>query len=298
MPSEAECRSRAPILSTGVADLNAIIDGVQYPAVVKPSRSRFLTDDRWVAASVRYAHSKDELWRLYRDTEYLASYPSLIQERVVGPGVGVFLLFDHGEPVADFAHRRLREKPPSGGASVLCESAAVDPRLREFAVRLLQPISWHGVAMVEFKRDHRTGEPFLMEVNGRFWGSLQLAIDAGLDFPHLVSELAQGRTPDVATPYRIGVKNRWLLGDLDHLVLRLFQSDRRLDLPPAAPSKWHTLVEFLKFADAEAHYEVASGDDPRPFLYELRHWVTGLVAPAASPRRIYSAKPLRPSCSR
>ena len=37
--------------------------------------------------------------------------------------------------------------------------------------------------MVEFKHDERDGVPKLMEINGRFWGSLQLAIDAGVDFP-------------------------------------------------------------------------------------------------------------------
>src|SRR5205085_6819270 len=98
----------------------------------------------------------------------------------------VFALFDRGALVADFAHRRLREKPPAGGASVLSESAPVDPCLREQVVRLLGSIGWHGVAMVEYKHDLRSGATVLMEVNGRFWGSLQLAVDAGVDFPFLL----------------------------------------------------------------------------------------------------------------
>ena len=107
----------------------------------------------------------------------------------------MFALFDRGRLVAEFSHRRLREKPPAGGASVLSESLPVDPRLREFALRMLGPIGWHGVAMMEYKQDRRTGDFVLMEVNGRFWGSLELAVAAGVDFPFLACQLARAFGP-------------------------------------------------------------------------------------------------------
>jgi predicted ATP-grasp superfamily ATP-dependent carboligase len=277
-------RSGVPIPRThfvsSLADLREVVGEVEYPAVVKPTRSRIPASGGWLPATVHYAFSEDELRQLYRDTPYLSSHPSLIQERIVGPGVGVFVLFDRGQLVADFAHRRLREKPPAGGVSVLRESAAVDPRLREYAQRTLGPIGWHGVAMMEYKQDRRTGELFLMEVNGRFWGSLQLAVDAGVDFPHLVCQLAQGHRPQAAPSYRIGVKSRWLLGDVDHLCLRLLKSDRELCLPPSAPSRLRTFVEFMKFTEPDLHYEVASRDDPRPFLHELGQTARSLSASA------------------
>jgi predicted ATP-grasp superfamily ATP-dependent carboligase len=264
----------------GLSGLRDVLSEVQYPAVVKPTRSRILTERGWLPSTVHYAHSEDQLRQLYRDTPYLSSYPSLIQERIVGSGIGVFVLFDRGRLVADFGHRRLREKPPSGGVSVLRESTAVDPRLREYAIRLLGPIGWHGVAMMEYKQDRRTGELFLMEVNGRFWGSLQLAVDAGVDFPYLVYQLAKGQRPEVPPPYRVGVKTRWLLGDVDHLCLRLLKSDRELSLPPEAPSRLRTLIEFMRFVEPGLHYEIASRDDPRPFLYELRQTARSLSASA------------------
>jgi predicted ATP-grasp superfamily ATP-dependent carboligase len=262
------------------AGLREVIGQLQYPAVVKPTRSKILTDTGWLPATVHYAYSENELQQLYRDTPYLSSYPSLIQERIVGSGIGVFVLFDRGQLVAEFAHRRLREKPPAGGVSVLRESAAVDPRLREYAIRMLGPIGWHGVAMMEYKEDRRTGELFLMEVNGRFWGSLQLAIDAGIDFPDLVYQLARGHRPKVSPTYQVGVKSRWLLGDVDHLCLRLLKSDRELSLPPQAPSRLRTLIEFMRFVEPDLHYEIASRDDPRPFLYELRQSAGSLSASA------------------
>jgi predicted ATP-grasp superfamily ATP-dependent carboligase len=266
---------------SGSAGLLDVLDRVQYPAVIKPIQSRIQTDAGWVATTVHYAYSDQELRQLYRDTPYLSSHPSLIQQRIVGPGIGVFLLFDRGRLITEFAHRRLREKPPAGGASVLRESAAVDSRLREYAQRLLGPIGWHGVAMMEYKEDARTGQPFLMEVNGRFWGSLQLAIDAGVDFPYLVYQLALGRTPKSAPAYQIGVKSRWLLGDVDHLLLRLCKSDRELCLPPSAPSRLQAVKDFLRFSQPDLHYEDADADDLRPFLYELGQNTKSLSASAA-----------------
>lgn len=260
-----------------VGTLKGMLDRVRYPAVVKPVRSRILSARGWLPATVTYARSATDLLRIYHETEYLASFPSLIQERVIGPGMGLFALFDSGRLVTAFAHRRLREKPPSGGVSVMRESIPLDEELTEQAVRMLAPLGWHGVAMMEYKQDCRKGQRLLMEVNGRFWGSLQLAIDAGVDFPYLSCQLAIGQQPDIPPPYRVGVKSRWLLGDLDHLLLRMRHSDRDLHLPDDAPSKARALVDFLKFVEPGLHYEVVDRDDVRPFLYEVRQYVKDLI---------------------
>jgi predicted ATP-grasp superfamily ATP-dependent carboligase len=269
----------------GTAQLKDVIDSVSFPAVVKPIRSRISTDRGWVLGSAHYAHSRDELEHLFATVGYLSSSPSLIQERIVGRGVGMFALFDRGELVAEFSHRRLREKPPAGGASVLSESVDVDPRLREYAVRMLGPIGWHGVAMMEYKQDRRTGEFVLMEVNGRFWGSLELAVAAGVDFPFMTFQLARGIRPDRAPEYQAGVKNRWLLGDLDHMLLRLLRSAEALDLPGGAPSTLHTLGDFLRVVQPKLHYEVISATDWRPFLRELRSYAGALVRARAAVER-------------
>ena len=162
------------------------------------------------------AHSPAEL-RTALAQEAFAQHPFMAQTCIEGEGQGVFALYDHGKPVAFFAHRRLRERPPWGGVSVLSESAEPDPLLQAHARTLLDDAGWHGVAMVEFKVG-RDGTPYLMEINTRFWGSLQLAIDAGVDFPALLLEITRGHqpTPPTLTP---GIRLRWLLGDADHLYL-------------------------------------------------------------------------------
>ena len=129
----------------------------------------------------------------------------MLQERIVGPGVGVFACYRDGRPVALFSHRRLRERPPWGGVSVLSRERAAASRARASTPRrLLDELGWHGVAMVEFKQDVRDGIPKLMEINGRFWGSLQLAIDAGVDFPALLVRGVEPTRVEPQAPYRSG----------------------------------------------------------------------------------------------
>ena len=62
----------------------------------------------------------------------------------------------------------------------------------EASEKILGHVAWEGVAMVEFLVAD-DGTPYLMEVNTRFWGSLQLSIDAGVDFPYLLYQVFAGR---------------------------------------------------------------------------------------------------------
>jgi hypothetical protein len=129
------------------------------------------------------------------------------------------------------------------------------------------------VAMVEFKVDHLTRVPLLMEINGRFWGSLQLAIDAGMNFPWLLLQMAVGRAVNpFDSSYRTGVKSRWLLGDLDHLLMRLWKPEAGLNLPPGSPSKWQCVRDFFDFFNRETFLETEQLSDMRPFFYELRRY--------------------------
>lgn len=250
-------------------DALRLADTLAFPVVVKPARSRVRTANGWLSAAVSYAEDRDAFRaRIAQLREQ--DFPLLIQERIVGPGVGVFACYAHGQPIAWFAHRRIREKPPSGGVSVLSESAALDPVAVDYASRLLSHLRWHGVAMVEFKRDTRDGSLRLMEINGRFWGSLQLAIDAGVDFPALAMELAAGRPVAPQRDYRVGVRCRWFWGDLDALLLVLLKSRDALNLPAAHPGRWRSLLSFLRPGSASQREELLRKDDPRPWLLESR----------------------------
>lgn len=242
-----------------------------YPVVVKPRRSRVRVGGQWQSTTVRYANTSQALAREVASRQP-EDFPLLLQEQIVGPGVGVFTCFDQQGPMAWFSHRRLREKPPSGGVSVLCESAPVPEETRAHAERLLRAIGWRGVAMVEFKQDERDGIPKLMEINGRFWGSLQLAVDAGVDFPALLLESALGASRRVVPPYRVGVTSRWLWGDVDALLIAL-RTGRGQD----GRSRGRALVDFLTTRGDALQYENPRRADLGPWWFETRQRLRSLV---------------------
>ncbi len=244
-----------------------------FPLVIKPSRS--VTASGAESRKHTVVHVAD---RRALDDALAAidasAYPLILQQRIVGPGIGIFLLVWDGTVRALFAHRRLREKPPSGGVSVYRESVAADPVLVERSRQLLARLDWRGVAMVEYKIDAATGTPYLMEINGRFWGSLQLAIDAGVDFPQLLLEVASGGGPATIPEWKIGVRSRWWWGEIDHLLALFRRSRADLALPPGHPGRWESLVDFLTPRSANKN-ETLQFDDPMPFVIETLEWFGG-----------------------
>ena len=252
-------------------DLGAALS---YPCVLKPSRSRLRHQGRWIAASVRHIASPEQFAATIRDRIEF-QHPYMVQRRIQGDGYGVFALCRDGEPLVLFAHHRLREKPPSGGVSVLRESVALDPAIADLASRLLRALHWHGVAMVEFKREAATGRYYLMEVNGRLWGSLQLAIDAGVDFPVLLVRLYTGGVLEPVQGYRCGVRSRWILGDVDHFLGRLAGPRSRADgLAPLGRFLW----DFFWPYQPNTRPEVERWSDMRPALLEINTYVRSILS--------------------
>lgn len=179
-------------------------EGLGWPVVVKPVSSRTLGAGRTVVAhDVSYARDRADLER----TLAAAASPLLLQEYVRGDGHGVEVLARDGEVLVAFQHRRIREYPPSGGASSLREAVPVRDDLLDAARRLMAAMGWTGLAMVEFKVAD-DGTPHLMEINGRVWGSLPLAVAAGVDFPTLAAAVHLGEEPDLPVTPRLGTRSR------------------------------------------------------------------------------------------
>ena len=142
--------------------------------------------------------------------------------------------------------------------------------------------------MVEFKRDVRDGVPKLMEINGRFWGSLQLAIDSGVDFPRLLVQGVETGTFEPQSDYRLGVRTRWFWGDVDSLLVSLFGSA----LAPEPPRRLQAMSQFMRFFGRGLHYDNPKWADPVPFLFESYTWLRRTLKDAVkAPDRVLDHAP-------
>lgn len=245
------------------------LEDLPYPLVLKPGKSWIFYQEQWCRATVRIAYNAEDA-KAILDTDWaFKAHPFMLQQCVDGKGAGIFAIYNQGKPLSFFAHRRLREKPPSGGVSVLSESAPVNPELLAPAQKLLDNAGWHGVAMVEFKVSS-DGTPYLMEINTRFWGSLQLAVDAGVDFPYMLYQLACEEKTESVTDYKVGIKIRWLLGDFDNLYLTL----RNQSLPTG--KKLSAIARFILPTSGKTHHEVNRWSDFGPFWWELKQYIRDL----------------------
>lgn len=148
-------------------------------------------------------------------------HPPIIQEFVKGKGIGFFAFYQQGQLKRYYIHRRIRELPHTGGSSTAAET--IDhPKAFEYGKKILDTLHWNGPAMVEFKEDEKTGELKLLEINPKFWGSLELGLAAGINFGDLLVRTMRGETLEYSDAYK-KVKFYWPFeGDL----ITIFRSMR------------------------------------------------------------------------
>jgi predicted ATP-grasp superfamily ATP-dependent carboligase len=277
---EAARRIGTRIPDTQIPERNdAVLDAahrVGYPVVLKPRSTCFFDGSRFISSiAVGYASSDEQVrsWLRRMDSRMP---PPIVQEFVPGEGIGVCMLLGAaGEVLAEFAHRRLRDYRPTGSGSVLRESIVLPPRLRDESARLLGHLGCRGVAMVEFRVNPDTGQAYLMEVNGRFWGSLQLAIDAGVNFPALLLASLTGR-PVQKPSYKHGVVLRWWAGDF-------IRTLRVLKGPPPGfagsfPSRFSAVLDFIGPQPSGTRNEILRRTDCWPSLIEPISMMRRLIA--------------------
>lgn len=243
-----------------INEVHHIADIIDYPAVIKLRNTSS-------SIGLSYAYCKEELISKFKKTIEKFRLPQtdypLIQEYIEGDGCGVSVLFNDGDLRAKFTHKRLREYPISGGPSTYRVSIR-DPKSEDAAIKLLKHFDWHGVAMVEFKLT-KDNKPVLMEINPRFWGSINQAIQSGVDFPYLLYTMASEGDVERVLNYKVGVKTKNLLTDYVALMSYIKKTKN---------------IRLLKeFAALPHNDDIISLDDPVPLFRFIRRGIYEVCHP-------------------
>ena len=252
------------IIVRSLTDIDRIRAEFELPVVLKPKAS-FVQEggDRQM---VRKVYSWEVMERHVE--EMCSRGPVAVQENFIGRGVGVELLMQQGEMLLAFQHMRLHE-PMHGGGSSYRISVPLNPDLVNAAVRMLGHLHYTGVAMVEFKVNPETGRWLLIEINGRFWGSLPLAVAAGADFPLALAQLlVEGKTC-FSREFRTGICCRNFRADLSwqRANLHADRKDPTLASLPLPQVLWETVRNVALLRERS---DTFTWDDPMPGVAEIR----------------------------
>ncbi|MDA8597034.1 ATP-grasp domain-containing protein [Candidatus Pacebacteria bacterium] len=257
-------------LVTNRAEVEALAKTLTYPAVVKPRRSVSYKAGRGVQDTASFVHTPEELLGKFFSLRDQSGEEPIIQPFMKGEEYGFSVLAHDGSVFAESAHHRIRSLAPTGGASVVKETlteGSVFSNMRSCAYTLTKALAWSGPMMFEFKVDSDTQQPQLMEINGRWYGSLPLAIAGGVDLPWLYYQyLTAGVIPEDVAKIQSEVVTRHWLGDVRHLFSVLTKRDKmRAHL---YPSRQMALRDFWQ-TQPGTKSDVWRWRDPLPAVWEV-----------------------------
>lgn len=258
---------------------------IEFPVVLKwANPQRVLKKLSALGLTVRkaeYCYSRDELAAALSAYRPLGEVP-LIQAYCRGRGLGQFFYMKEGRACLKFQHERLREWPPEGGFSTVCRSlpTGANEALMRKSEALLAEMEWDGVAMVEYRYDERSGVAWLMEVNGRFWGSYPLAVHCGAEFAwYLVHNGTPPQESRKSEPTP-GLICRYMVPETKRLIRVMFG---RAKLEPCSDG-WNPISELaifcLSFLNPRMRYFIFSADDVGPFLRDVANIMSRLTGRA------------------
>jgi hypothetical protein len=252
----------------------AKVAALTYPVVVKwPDPTRIvakLATNNLEFEKAEFATNEAELMAILNRYAPLGEWP-LVQDYCPGVGLGQMLYMAGGKATLRFQHRRMHEWPPEGGVSTLCraEPAEFHEDAMQQSEALLAAIGWEGPAMVEYRHDPATGRNRLMEINGRFWGSLPLAWHCGAHFAwEAYRRSILGETDLLLSP-RASLRARYMIPETRRL-LRIIVSRCKITDPSFMPRPWRDFIDYVVgFVDPRMRYYVFKWHDPKPFLTDI-----------------------------
>jgi predicted ATP-grasp superfamily ATP-dependent carboligase len=152
--------------------------------------------------------------------EYLESVGAepLVQEYVEGDLVAHVALTDRNSRIITAVQQRTEAIwPRRSGGTVRAKTEPVDQDLAERIAALLADLEWFGIAQTQFQAPPGR-EPVLIDLNGRFYGSMALVLAAGPNLPAIWAALAMDRPLPLLEAPRDGVRYHWLESDLRRAV--------------------------------------------------------------------------------
>ncbi|WP_109484782.1 ATP-grasp domain-containing protein [Occallatibacter savannae] len=229
----------------------------RLPLAVKPAvKENFFYA---TGAKAWRANTPEELQSLYEKAiAQIRPEEILIQEIVPGDGTTQYsycAFVRNGRPVSVLTARRARQHPREFGRAATYVETIDAPEIEDLSERFLKAIEFHGLVEIEYKRDPRSGEYKLLDVNARPWGFHAIGSAAGVDFPYMIYADQMG-LPVEPSRGRAGVGWLRMVSDIPTAISDMFHGSLGIS----------TYVKSLRATRVES---VFNAGDPLPSLAEL-----------------------------
>jgi predicted ATP-grasp superfamily ATP-dependent carboligase len=237
--------------------LGAAAPTTSNPLVVKPRIDNMLErHEPETTLDAHLATTSAEVERLATEIREAGATP-IVQEHVAGTLMALAMVMDRdGEAVARVQQVSDLIHPPRAGISVRARTVPIDEELAGQAAALLARLGWFGLAQIQFVVP-ADGRPRLIDLNGRFYGSLALALAAGVNLPAIWATLATRRPAGAPVDAAPGVRYQWLWGDVARALV-----ERRGGVA-------RDLLDTGRFA-VRANHSVWRVGDPWPAVHYVR----------------------------
>jgi D-aspartate ligase len=115
----------------------------------------------------------------------------VVQEFIQGSDLCVNVLCQNGQIIAASVQHEIFPSSvpfaPAPAVELRCNASAMS-----VVERLMERLSWSGVAHVDMRLGAQDETPRVLEVNGRYWLSVLGSLQAGVNFPLLACEAVFG----------------------------------------------------------------------------------------------------------
>lgn len=227
--------------------LNNLANDVNFPLIIKP---RISSGSRGIVIVT----NNNELIKKYKEIHKEYPYP-IIQQYIEGDfeKVQVLAIFSQNNEVkGSCVYQGLREFPVDGGPVTLWKTISF-PEIEEKTIAFLKNLKWKGFAEVEYIVNKKTNEYYLMEINPRFSANIALAVQLGIDFPVIFTELALGKQIEYMRNNKYDEYCQWLLpGDLLNFIFNKNRFDQEIGYLFNKPNK--------------IYYAILSKEDIKPVV--------------------------------
>lgn len=244
----------------------ALISKYSLPLVLKPTKS-YESEQLNQRNTVLIARSISDIELFKQQNDQC-----LVEQFFEGTGMGVSVFSWKGKVRAAFAHKRVSE-PEHGGGSSYRKACLLPPDMLDACQKICIHLNYSGVAMFEFKYNSSSNEWILIEINARFWGSLPLAIFAGVDFPKILATYLLTNEKSYKLTYNLKAHARSLTSDLYDIKASFERNRTQNGTAKALSNAFPRLFGFIRLLTGNDTIDTFQWGDTRPFFSEINELI-------------------------